>query len=253
MKPANALTRFSDRVADYVKYRPGYPAEVVETLRNRCGLSPSSVIADVGSGPGNLARLLLENGNEIFAVEPNAQMRAAGQELLGDNPNYHSVGGTAEETHLSDSSIDFVTAAQAFHWFDWVRAKREFLRILRTGGWVVLLWNERLIDTTAFLREYEELLLKYATDYTAVRHERSYDHVDSFFGGRYEQAEFDNCQLVDFDGLRGRLLSSSYIPSATDPRGEPMLRELRQLFDKHQRDGHVSIDYRVKMFFGQLR
>ena len=253
MKPANALTRFSDRVSDYVKYRPGYPAEVIETLQIRCGLTSNCVIADIGSGPGNLARLFLDIGNQVFAVEPNAEMRNAGFDLLGERGNYHSIEGTAEETHLPDSSVDFITSAQAFHWFDWPHAKAEFLRILRPAGWVVLLWNERLTDSTQFLQDYEALLLKYGTDYKEVRHERSYDNVHDFFGGPYHHAEFDNRQLVDFDGLRGRLLSSSYVPSANDPRTEPMLGELQQLFDKHQREGQVSIDYEVRMYFGQLR
>lgn len=253
MKTQNALTRFSDRVDDYVKYRPGYPPEVIETLRSRCGLTPPSVVADIGSGPGNLARLFLENGNEVFGVEPNASMRTAGEQILASFKNYRSLDGTAEETHLETSSIDFITAGQAFHWFDWPRAKTEFQRILRPQGWVVLLWNERLADATPFLREYETLLLEYGTDYREVRHERSYENIDDFFAGKFERASFDNRQVVNCEGLRGRLLSSSYVPSADSPRREPMLRDLQRLFDTHQRDGQVSIDYEVRMYFGQLR
>jgi SAM-dependent methyltransferase len=252
MKAQNALTRFSDRVDDYVKYRPGYPAGVIQTLRDRCGLDASAVIADIGSGPGNFARLLLENGNEVYAVEPNAEMRAAGQQLLRDFDNYHSIHGKAEETGLPELSIDFVTAAQAFHWFDWPRAKAEFRRILRPAGWVVLIWNERVIDSTAFLREYEALLLEYGSDYKEVRHEISYKNIGDFFVEKQQEASFDNRQIFDFDGLRGRLLSSSYAPDADSPRREPMLRELRKLFDKHNQNGRVSFDYEVKMYFGQL-
>lgn len=252
MRAANALTRFSDRVDDYVKYRPGYPPEVVRTLRDRCGLTPFAAIADIGSGPGNFARLLLENGNEVFAVEPNAEMRAAGQQLLSEFKNYHSAEGKAEATGLPGSSVDFVTAAQAFHWFDWPRARDEFRRILRPGGWVVLIWNERLTDTTPFLREYERLLLEYGTDYEEVRHEISYKNIGEFFNQKQQELEFDNRQIFDFDGLRGRLLSSSYAPANGDPKREPMLRELQRLFDKHNQNGQVSVDYEVKMFFGQL-
>ena len=252
MKPQNVLTRFSDRVEDYVKYRPGYPVEAIQTLRSRCGLLPSAVVADIGSGPGNFARLFLENGNEVFAVEPNAEMRDAGQRLLGGFSKYHSIEGKAEETHLADASVNFVTAAQAFHWFDWPRAKTEFQRVLQRGGWVVLLWNERLIDTRAFLRDYEALLLEYGSDYKEVRHENSYKNIGDFFAEQQQEVRFDNRQLLDFDGLRGRLLSSSYVPGAESPRREPMLRDLQLLFDKHNHDGSVSFDYEVRMYFGQL-
>jgi SAM-dependent methyltransferase len=252
MATKNATARFSDRVDEYVKYRPGYPVEVLHLLRQRCGLTNHATIADIGSGPGNLARLFCENGNKVFAVEPNAEMRNAGQELLKNFTNYHSVDGTAEETHLPTASVEFVTAAQAFHWFDWPHAKKEFRRILVPGGWVVLLWNERLTDATAFLRDYEALLLEYGTDYKDVRHEISYDNIGRFFSAGYEQAKFESRQVVDFDGLRGRLVSSSYVPGTGHPRREPMLRELQSLFDKHQHDGRLAIEYEVRIYFGHL-
>ena len=162
------------------------------------------------------------------------------------------MAGKAETTNLGDRCCDFITAAQAFHWFEWPRAKAEFLRILRPDGWVVLLWNERLTDSNRFLGDYEALLLKYGTDNKVVRHERSYENVAAFYGARFEQVTLDNCQLLDFEALRGRLLSSSYVPSAGDPRREPMLQDLEELFDKHKRDGRVSIDYEVRMYFGHL-
>jgi len=252
MKVQNALTRFSDRVEDYVRYRPGYPSAVLKTLEQRCGLTSTSSVADIGSGPGNFARMLLENGNEVFAVEPNREMRAAGMELLGHFARYHSLEGKAEETGLSAASVDFVVAAQAFHWFDAHKARAEFKRILRSGGWTVLIWNERLTASTPFLRDYEKLLFEYSTDYEQVRHENSYSGVREFFHGQEQLAKFDNQQLFDYDGLRGRLLSSSYAPDAAHPLRQPMLSELRRIFDLHSRDGVVSFDYTVKMYFGQL-
>jgi SAM-dependent methyltransferase len=253
MPANNATSRFSGKVDEYVKYRPDYPREVLDLLQQRCGLTNRSVIADIGSGPGNLARLFCANGNRVFAVEPNAEMRNAGQQLLGHFPNYSCVDGAAEDTRIPNASVQFITAAQAFHWFDWARSRKEFRRILAPGGWVVLIWNERVTDSTSFLRDHEHLLLKYGTDYKEVRHERSYDNIDQFFAGNYERAAFANRQVVDFDGLRGRLLSSSYVPGVDHPRREPMLRELQDIFEKHQHDGRVSIEYAVRMYFGHLR
>src|SRR5580704_13583825 len=149
MPASNATSRFSDRVENYIRYRPGYPSEVVDCLKQECGLSTSDVVADMASGTGIWTRILLENGNPVFGVEPNAEMRQAGERLLAAFPKFTSVTGSAEATTLADASMDFVTAAQAAHWFDRAGARREFVRILKPGGWLVLLWNERLTDATA--------------------------------------------------------------------------------------------------------
>lgn len=250
--------RFSDRVDDYVRYRPSYPPAVLDLLRRECGLTPRWIVADVGSGPGNLARLFLRNGNAVYGVEPNREMRQAGERLLRDFPRFTSVEGTAEDSTLAPASVDLVTAGQAFHWFDPDRARAEFTRILRPPHWVALVWNDRLTDTTPFLTAYEDLLQTYGTDYAAMCH-RSVDTegsavLDSFFGtGGYARAYFENRQVFDFEGLRGRLLSSSYTPGPGHPRREAMLAALRQVFDAHQQDGSVRFEYRTEVLCGRLQ
>ena len=173
--------RFSDRVENYIRYRPGYPPEVLNLLHTECGLQSAHVVADIASGTGIFTRLLLENGNRVFAVEPNAEMREAGERLLRVYGNLTSIAGTAEGTTLPTASADFVTAAQAAHWFDRRRAREEFVRILKPGGWCVLIWNERRTAGTPFLREYEQLLLSYGTDYKDVRHEKTTAAIHKFF------------------------------------------------------------------------
>ena len=253
MPASNATSRFSDRVENYVRYRPGYPPEVVEVLCRECGLRPEHVIADIASGTGIWTRLLLENGNTVFGVEPNADMRQAGEKLLADFPNFTSVAGTAEAATLPSASADFITAAQAAHWFDRVAARREFVRILRPGGWLVLLWNERLTEATPFLRDYEQLLLNYATDYEEVRHERTTDAVNEFFDPQpHLERTFPMRQEFDYAGLEGRLLSSSYAPGPGHPKHVPMLRELRRVFDHRAVSGRVSFEYRTRVYYGQL-
>jgi SAM-dependent methyltransferase len=254
MPAANATSRFSDRVENYVRYRPGYPCDVLRVLENICGLASHDGIADIASGTGIWSRMLLENGNPVFGVEPNAEMRQAGERLLAGFPKFTSVGGTAEATTLPDKSVDFVTAAQAAHWFDRARARREFVRILKPGGWLVLLWNERLTDSTAFLRDYEQLLLTFGTDYEDVRHERTTDAVNEFFDpAPYQEKVFEMRQDFDYAGLEGRLLSSSYAPGPGHPKHTPMLRELRRIFDLHLAAGRVTFEYKTRLYFGRLK
>lgn len=245
--------RFSSRVENYVRYRPDYPSAVLELMRKKCGLSPDSNVADVASGTGIFTRMLLENGNRVFGVEPNDAMRHAAERLLKDYSRFTSVAGSAEATALADHSVDFVTAAQAAHWFERARARQEFVRILRPGGWTVLLWNERRTGSTPFLRDYERLLLAYGTDYQEVRHERTTQEIADFFApAPYEERRFDHYQEFDYAALEGRLLSSSYTPQAGDPRYEPMLRELRRIFDLHQLNQRVRFEYDTQVYFGRL-
>ena len=247
----NSIYRFSSRVDTYSRFRPSYPKQVIETLERDCGFRCDSVVADIASGTGIFTKLLLEHGNRVFGVEPNAEMRCAGEEFLATYPNFTSVTGTAEATTLDSSSVDFVTAAQAGHWFDRKKSRQEFARILKPGGWAVLLWNERKIDSTPFLRDYESLLLRYGTDYNEVRHEHTV--VGEFFDPLpFQERTFDLQQVFDYAGVEGRLMSSSYAPGPGHPNHAPMLRELQEIVDRHQCDGKVSIEYTTRMYYGQL-
>ncbi len=238
---------------NYIRYRPGYPPEVLNTLKTECGLTSGHIIADIASGTGIWTRLLLENGNPVFGVEPNAEMREAGERLLAEFRKFTSVTGTAEATTLPDHSVDFVTAAQAAHWFDRARSRQEFARILKPGGWLVLMWNERLTDSTRFLRDYENLLLTFGTDYQDVRHERTTEVVNEFFDpAPFQERTFPMFQEFDYAGLEGRLLSSSYVPGPEHPKHPPMLRELRRVFDAHAVLGQVICEYKTRLYFGQL-
>src|SRR5580704_12473680 len=245
--------RFSGRVENYVRYRPGYPPEVLDLLRTECGLQPSHIVADVASGTGVFTRLLLENGNPAFAVEPNPEMREVGMQQLESYDRFVSVAGTAEETTLRTGSVDFVTAAQAAHWFDLPRARKEFVRILKPEGWCVLIWNERRTASTPFLRDYEQLLLTYGTDYKEVRHERTTAIIHEFFApAPSEERVFSLRQQFDYAGAAGRLLSSSYAPLEGHPGHAPMMQELQRIFLAHATDDKVEFEYDTRVFYGHL-
>lgn len=254
MAVQDSTQRFSSRVEDYVRSRPGYPSEVIELLSRECGFTADAVVADVASGTGILTRMLLDHGSRVYAIEPNPDMRRAGEALLAPYPGFVSVAGTAEATTLPAHSVDLVTAAQAAHWFDREKARREFMRILKPGGWTVLVWNERRTQSTVFLRAYEELLLAYGTDYREVRHERTTAVIGGFFApSPCQERVFEMRQEFDYPALAGRLLSSSYTPQPGQQNHEPMLRELRRIFDAHQAQGRVSFEYNTRVYYGQLR
>lgn len=250
MKPTE---RFSYRVENYIRYRPSYPPEVIELMRREMNLNENSTVADIGSGTGIFSKLLLETGCAVFGVEPNEPMRRAGEEFLKEFPRFQSIDGSSEKTNLPERSVDLITAAQSFHWFDREKARAEFRRVIKPNNYVALIWNDRELDSTAFLRDYEKFLLRYGTDYKQVRHDAvSTDKIRGFFLDDFHEATFPNVQTVDFDGLKGRLLSASYIPDVGHPRFEEMLLELKNVFERHQKSGTVEILYNTRVFYGKF-
>ena len=246
--------RFSDRAEDYAKYRPHYSHDVVHALKDPCNLTPQHLVADIGCGPGMLAEIFLENGTRVIGVEPNREMRVAGEKYLAGYPNFSTVDGSAEHTTLPDASVDFVVAGQAFHWFRPPEARVEFARIVKPGGWVVLVWHDRNVDATPFLRAYEAFLRQHSNDYEQVTHKylASYEVLERFFApNKMRLIKQSSEQRLDFDGLRGRLLSSSYIPKS-GPKHDAMMQALPELFSTYAADDRVVLEYETKIFYGHL-
>ncbi len=246
--------RFSDRVDDYAKYRPHYSPDIVAGLKRHCSLRKEDMIVDVGCGTGLLAKIFLEHGNPVIGVEPNANMRQAGEQFLSSFATFSMLDGTAERTGLAANTADFVVAAQAFHWFQPEATRREFVRIVKPEGWVVLIWHDRDVTSTPFLRAYEDFLLRYATDYSTVAHNKvaNYGALEQFFSpNRMQMITQSTRQQLGLEGLRGRLLSSSYAPRE-GPRANAMLKELPQLFDAHAANGQVVLEYQTRIYYGHL-
>lgn len=249
----DSTVRFTDRVENYVKYRPGYPAEVIAFFERRCGITNGSVIADIGSGTGISAKIFLEHGCVVYGVEPNDAMRSAAEEFLQGYENFHSINATAEATSLKDGSVDLVIAAQAFHWFDPDRTRAEFKRILKPGGYTALIWNERQTGSSDFLKEYEELHLKYGRDYKEVRHDRINDGVlRDFFQQDFERTAFQNHQTLDLNGLKGRVFSSSYMPNSGDETYPAVEKEIERHFAKYAEQGKIKVFYDTNIYICQL-
>lgn len=244
--------RFSNRVENYVKYRPSYPQAVWDCLRDECGLTPTAVIADLGSGTGISSKLFLDNGNTVYGIEPNDEMRQAAETGMSDYSNFISIKGQAEATTLPDHSIDFAIAGQAFHWFDPLKTRSEAQRILKPSGIAVLVWNVRDVNGSAFMAAYEALTNEFGEKYQEVRHHLVDERIPAFFGEFPTERQFSNTQLFDFSGLKGRFLSSSYAPVVGHPQHEPAIVALQALFDTHQEAGKVRFLYNTKVTFGQI-
>lgn len=246
--------RFTDLVDDYVRYRPGYPPEALEPLTGECGLGPGAVVADVGAGTGIWTARLLDSGCRVMALEPNREMRHAGRQRLTEGDGVTWFAGTAEDTGLADASIDLVTAAQSFHWFDRWNARAELRRILKRQGYMAVIWNERHKETTPFLTAYERLLMDWAIDYERIDHTRiGRADLEPFFAPSHvEEFRCDNRQILGLGGLEGRLRSCSYAPGPKHPDHAPMMAELRQIFADCERDGRVEMDYDCRIYYGRL-
>ncbi len=252
----NSTNRFSDRVENYFKHRPGYPDTIIPYLKKNFQIRNNSLIADIGSGTGISSELFLKQGFNVIGIEPNKEMREAAEKLLSKYDGFTSVNASAEQTGLDDNFADMIVAGQAFHWFDLEKCKAEFKRILKPDGIVCLMWNERLIDSNEFLREYEKLILQYGTDYEKVKHTRlgseDEEAIDEFFAPeKFEVYSVPNYQYLDYEGFKGRLLSSSYIPQSGD-RFESMMGEMKLLFDKYQKDGKVVLEYVTRVYTGRM-
>src|SRR6185437_1727062 len=253
----NPTGRFSNRVSHYIRARPKYPLALLDFLRDELALTPSHRIADIGSGTGILSELLLANGNPVVGVEPNIEMRLAGEEYLRGFPSFQSLDGTAEATGLADHLVDFITAGQAFHWFDRPKTRVEFMRILRPDGWVVLVWNERQLNADGFDDAYDELVRRFAVEKHVDHHTTITGLADEvlgpFFGKGHSRVKtIENFQELNLDDVKARIMSSSYMPLPEHPRFGEMMEEAERSFVMHARGGQVHLNYDTRLYYGRM-
>jgi ubiquinone/menaquinone biosynthesis C-methylase UbiE len=245
--------RFSDRVENYLKYRPGYPAELVPAIIENAKLDKTAEVADVGSGTGIFTRSLLEHDLKVYGVEPNTNMRLAAEDYLAEYSRFSSIDARAENTGLDTDSVDLITVAQAFHWFNNSPTRAEFRRILKPGGSLALIWNKRKISQP-FQQAYAALLCELAPDYGTVNHMNLTDDdiAAVFASGQMQLLRFDNSQHLQFAGLVGRLKSASYCPPENTPQYESLINEMDKLFKQYVIDGSIAFEYDTRLYLGPM-
>ncbi len=250
----NTKQRFSDRVENYIKYRPGYPDEVIAALQLEIGLMPNDIVADIGSGTGISAKLFLENGNTVYAVEPNEPMRKAAEGLLSEYEHFHSIHGSSEETNLEANSIDLIVCAQAFHWFNQEKTKIEFKRIANKGAHLALIWNDRK-ETEPFQIDYEKLIQEFAIDYNEISHRNiSQEMIAAFYApNTFKKFVLYYEQQFNLEGLIGRIISSSYMPNSDHPNFPQLKNAIVSLFDKYKQNEIVTFAYNTILYIGSVK
>jgi len=237
----------------YAKYRPNYPSQVIDIIENTCRIPDGSVIADVGCATGSFSKSLLDNGYKVIGIERSDAMREKATSLLSAYPNFTCLAGRAEATELPDNSVDCVTAATSFHWFNLEGTKKEFKRILKSGGWCFLVWNYRMAEASEFMQAYENLLLRYGVNYKAVSTKTTEEEIYYFFHpSPVKTIAFPNKQLVNLEGFQGRIMATAYAPRAGHPKHEPMMEVAKEIFHHYEEDGYVEFFYNARCYYGQM-
>ena len=243
------IERFSPLVENYAKYRPGYPEQILFTLEKHFGINNEKIIADIGSGTGQLSKLFVNKYYQTYGIEPNAAMRMVSINEFATYLNFKAIKGTAEQTFLYSESIDLIVAGQSFHWFDNEMSKIEFNRILKHKGIIALIWNERK-NETEFMQRYERLLQKHCSNYKINNH-KEYDYrkiKELFSEKKVDLFIFENQQKMDFTAFIGRLKSCSYCPSENDKHYAFLMRGMNKLYENYKCEENITIEYNTLMF-----
>lgn len=246
--------KFDGRAGDYTVSRPSYAIELIDCLYSNYGVTETSVIADIGSGTGKFAKHLLEKGSEVYCVEPNDDMRCVAECELCGYTNFHSVQGNAENTTLGNGFVDFITTAQAFHWFDVKKFKQECMRIIKNNGKVFLIWNVR--DNEDLLnQELHQIYSKYCPNFVGFSGgiEKDDQRIKEFFNGQYDYVAFDNPLYLDKERFIARSLSGSYSLKEGDKEYEEYIEALISVFDKYANNGVVSIVNQSVAYIGTIK
>ena len=250
----NNPDKFTNKVNDYVKFRPSYPKEFIDYLHITLGMSGESVVADVGAGTGILTKLISPISGTVFAVEPNKNMRTACIEYCEGLGNITCVDGSAENTKLKDNCLDFITVAQAFHWFDADKTKMEFKRILKPTGKVILVWNSRVPENEMHM-ENDEICRRLCPEFKGFSGSSKAEderYISFFENSECERTIFKNDRVLTLDQFIGGSLSASYSPNVDDLQYDDFVGSLKNLFHKYSVNGKLLVPNNTRSYAGLI-
>lgn len=245
----NNTQKFSGKADVYAAARPSYPKELFTFLKSEYHLGAGTVIADIASGTGKFTQPLVQMGCKVYAVEPNDDMRSQAESLLGGYENFISVNGSAENTGLGDHSVDFISAAQAFHWFDPARFGAECKRIIKPSGKVFMLYNYRNEDAE-ITKRLSDICQRLCPKFKGFSGGVKSNNVESFFGGKCEVFTFKNDLCYNRDTFVKRMLSSSYAPREGDENYNFFITELNAVFDDFSDNDNLLMPNNTQLYVG---
>jgi SAM-dependent methyltransferase len=245
-----AAEGFGRAVEAYERGRPAYPLEAVAWLVDALRIGPGTTVVDVGAGTGKFTAQLVPTGATIVAVEPIDAMR---ETLSANLPTVAAVPGTAEALPLETASANAIVAAQAFHWFNVPRAAAEFHRVLRPGGRLGVIWNER--DTSVdWARELDAIVEPYRREGPHPRLQREVELGDRF--GPLQHAIFSHAHVVNLATLRDRVASMSFVAVLPDNERTQVLDRVAALVARHPATaGRAAFElpYRTNAWWAERR
>ena len=244
------IDKFTGKAENYEKFRPSYPIEILNSFYDY-NLNQNSIIADIGSGTGKLTKIFLENGNIVYAVEPNDDMRNMAISTLNEYKNFISIKGSAEITTLQNKIIDFVTVGQAFHWFNPLKALDEFKRILKNNGVLALVWNNGK-TSSAFMQEYENILDNIKNHNNKNHRDISDETIEKYYSKDYKKLTVENIHELNFNEILGRVLSSSCSPKENTKEYYETRNLLKEIFNKYKQNDKIIIEYETVIYIGRL-
>lgn len=247
----NNTAKFDGKGDIYAKARPKYAVEVFDYIKNTLQIPERSVFADIGSGTGIFSEQLLDNGYRVFAVEPNTDMRKKAEEKLSLYQDFVSLNGTDSNTAIPNQSVDCITTAQAFHWFDAEAFKKECRRILKPYGKVIIIYNTR--DRSAECNvALSDLHRKYCPDFRGFSKGMNGEKCRAFFDNKCDVFRADNSQTYDRQGYIDRILSSSYSLCESDDRFAEYIAEANRLFDAFSNNGALTVPMHTVAYIGTI-